>query len=141
MVIIVSREKERAMSENRQILERYYERVFNAREIDAIGEYWADEQMMGAVTRGCLTYFEAFPDLHISLDELIAEDNRVFVRSTITGTHDGEYKGIAPTGRNVATDCAEVYRLVDGKIVGYWCLLNVAGLMRQLTEESVATGA
>ena len=65
----------------------------------------------------------------------------MFVRSTMTGTHDGEYKGIAPTGRNVAADCAEVYRLADGKIVGYWCLLNVAGLMRQLTEERVAATA
>jgi predicted ester cyclase len=116
----------------------YYERVFNGREIDAIGEYWADERMMEAVTRGCLTYFDAFPDLHISLDELIAEDDRVFVRSTMTGTHDGEYKGIAPTGRNVAAECAEVFRLADGKIVGYWCQLDVAGLMRQLTEQPVA---
>ena len=91
------------------------------------------------MTRGCLTYFEAFPDLHISVDEMIAEGDRVFVRTTMTGTHDGEYKGIAPTGRNVATDCAEVFRLDDeGKIVGYWCLTNVAGLMRQLTEERVS---
>ena len=59
----------------------------------------------------------------------------------MTGTHDGEYKGIAPTGRNVAADCAEVYRLADGKIVGYWCLLNVAGMMRQLTEERVVATA
>jgi predicted ester cyclase len=95
--------------------------------------------MRDAVTRGCMSYLEAFPDLHISLDELIAEDDRVFVRSTMTGTHDGEYKGIAPTGRNVASDCAEVFRLSDGKIVGYWCLMNVAGLMRQLTEEQVPT--
>jgi predicted ester cyclase len=64
----------------------------------------------------------------------IAEDDRVFVRSTMTGTNDGEYKGITPTGRNVAADCAEVFRLSGGKIVGHWCLMNVAGLMRQLTE-------
>ena len=129
------------MPDNKEVIGRYYEQVFNNREIDAIGDYWADQKMREAVTRGCLSYFEAFPDLHISLDELIAEDDRVFVRSTLTGTHDGEYKGIAPTGRNVAADCAEVFRLADGKIVGYWCLLNVAGLMRQLTEESVAVGA
>jgi predicted ester cyclase len=126
---------------NKQIIERYYEQVFNGRDVDSIGEYWADERMREAVTGGCLSYFDAFPDLHISLDELIAEDERVFVRTTMTGTHDGEYKGIAPTGRNVATDCAEVYRLADGKIVGYWCLLNVAGLMRQLTEEPVTASA
>lgn len=128
------------MSDSKEVIGRYYEQVFNNREIDAIGDYWADQKMKDAATRGCLSYLDAFPDLHISLDELIAEDDRVFVRSTMTGTHDGEYKGIAPTGRNVSADCAEVYRLADGKIVGYWCLLNVAGLMRQLTEESVTAG-
>jgi nucleotide-binding universal stress UspA family protein len=62
---------------------------------------------------------------------------RGFARSTITGTQDGEYKGIAPTGRHVASDRAEGLRRADGKIVGYWCLMNVAGLMRQRTEERV----
>ena len=129
------------MQSGKEIIAKYYEQVFNGRELDAMGDYWADQQMREAVTRGCLSYFEAFPDLHVSLEEMIAEDDRVFVRTTMTGTHDGEYKGIAPTGRNVATDCAEVFRLSDGKIVGYWCLTNVAGLMRQLTEESVTAAA
>ncbi len=126
------------MASGKEIIGRYYDEVFNGRELDAIGDYWADQKMREAVTRGCMTYFDAFPDLHIAVDEMIAEDDRIFVRSTMTGTHDGEYKGIAPTGRNIATDCAEVFRLEDGKIVGYWCLTNVAGLMRQLTEERVS---
>jgi predicted ester cyclase len=129
------------MTDSKELLTRYYEQVFNGRDVASIADYWADEQMCEAVTRGCLSYFDSCPDLHISLDEMIAEDDKVFVRSTMTGTHDGEYKGIAPTGRNVAADCAEVYRLADGKIVGYWCLLNVAGMMRQLTEERVTANA
>jgi predicted ester cyclase len=127
--------EEAAMSDNKEVLQRYYQQVFNSRELDAIGDYWADQKLRDMVTRGCMSYFDSFPDLHVSVDEMIAEDDRVFVRSTMTGTHDGGYKGIAPTGRNVATDCAEVYRFADGKIVGYWCLTNVAGLVRQLTEE------
>ena len=55
------------------------------------------------------------------------------------GTHDGEYKGIPPTGRHVAAESAEIFRVSDGRFVGYWCLTNVAGLMRQLTEEVTAT--
>lgn len=86
-------------------------------------------------------YFEAFPDLHIALDDVIAEGDRVFVRSTMTGTHDGEYKGIPATGRHVAAESAEVFRVADGRFVGYWCLTNVAGLMRQLTEEPVTAAA
>src|SRR4029450_10981458 len=90
---------------------------------------------------GCFRYFEAFPDLHIALDDVIAEGDRVFVRSTMTGTHDGEYKGIPATGRHLAAESAEVFRVADGRFVGYWCLANVAGLMRQLTEDvAVTTG-
>jgi predicted ester cyclase len=58
----------------------------------------------------------------------------------LTGTHDGEYKGIPATGRHVAAESAEVFRIRDDKFAGYWCLTNVAGLMRQLTEEQ-AVGA
>ena len=62
-------------------------------------------------------------------------------RSTMTGTHDGEYKGIPPAGRHVSAESAEVFRIADGKFAGYWCLAKVAGLMRQLTEEPVTAGS
>ena len=124
------------------LVERYYAQVLNGRDLDAVGDFFADERVVEGVKRGCFAYFEAFPDLHVSLDELISEGDAVFLRSTMTGTHDGEYKGIPPTGRHIAAESAEVYRIADGKFVGYWCLANVAGLMRQLTEEApVAAGA
>ena len=126
------------MSEqNKELVRRDYEEVLNGRNLDADGDYYADERIVEGVRRGCFSYFTAFPDLHVSLDELIAEGDAVFLRSTMTGTHDGEYKGIPPTGRHVAAETAEVFRIVEGKFVGYWCLANVAGLMRQLTEEQV----
>ncbi len=126
------------MSEqNKELVRRYYHEILNGRNLDAVGDYFADERIVEGVRRGCFSYFTAFPDLHCSLDELIAEGDSVFLRSTMTGTHDGEYKGIPPTGRHIASESAEVYRIADGKFVGYWCLSNVAGLMRQLTEEPV----
>ena len=127
--------------ENKDIVREYYARVINGRELDAVGEFFADERMVEGVKSGCFRYFEAFPDMHVALDDLIAEGDRVFLRSTLTGTHDGEYKGIPATGRHVATECAEVFRIADGKFVGYWCLTNVAGLMRQLTDEPAAVPA
>ena len=129
------------MSEqNKQIVRDYYARVLNGRDLEAVADYFADERMVEGVKAGCFRYFEAFPDLHVALDEVIAEGDRVFLRSTMTGTHDGEYKGIPPTGRRIAAESAEVFRVADGKFVGYWCLANVAGIMRQLTEEvAVAT--
>ena len=127
------------MSEQgKQVVRDYYDRVINGRDLDAVADFFADERMVEGVRKGCFSYFEAFPDMHVSLDELIAEGESVFLRSTLTGTHDGEYKGIPATGRHVATECAEVFRIRDGKFAGYWCLTNVAGLMRQLTEEPAA---
>ena len=127
--------------QNKARVREYYERVLNGRDLDAVDQFFADERMVEGVRRGCFGYFNAFPDLHISLDELIAEGDKVFVRTTMTGTHDGEYKGIDPTGRHVSTDCAEVFRISDGNFIGYWCLTNVAGLTRQLTEEQAAVAA
>ena len=130
------------MSEqNKELVRKYYEEVINGRNLDAVVDYFADERIVEGVRRGCFSYFTAFPDLHVSLDELIAEADTVFLRSTLTGTHDGEYKGIPRTGRHVAAEAAEVFRIAGGKFVGYWCLTNVAGLMRQITEEQVVAPA
>ena len=130
------------MSDQAKALVRsWYAEVMNGRELDRVGEYFADERIAEGIRRGCFAYFQSFPDLHISIDELIAEGDKVFCRSTMTGTHDGEYKGIPPTGRHVSAESAEVFRIVDGKFAGYWCLANVAGLMRQLTEEQVVAPA
>jgi hypothetical protein len=127
--------------ENKETVRRYYDDVLNGRNLEAVGDYFVDEPVVEMVKRGCFSYFEAFPDLHLSIDELIADGDKVFCRSTMTGTHDGEYKGIPATGRHIASESAEVFRVVDGRFVGYWCLSNVAGLMRQLTEERVASVA
>jgi predicted ester cyclase len=121
--------------QNKQLVRAYYDRVLNGRDLDAVGDFFADERIVEMVRGGCFRYFESFPDLHVALDDVIAEDDKVFVRSTMTGTHDGEYKGIPATGRHVAAESAETYRIADGMFVGYWCLTNVAGLMRQITED------
>lgn len=126
---------------NKDVVRRYYERVLNGRDLEAVDEFFADERLVEGIRRGCFSYFQAFPDLHVSVDDLIAEGDRVFCRSTMTGTHDGEYKGIPATGRNVAAESAEVFRVADGRFVGYWCLANVAGLMRQITEEAPVSAA
>ena len=127
--------------ENKEVVREYYARVINGRDLEAVGEFFVDDRMVEGVKSGCFRYFEAFPDMHVALDDLIAEGDRVFLRSTMTGTHDGDYKGLEPTGRHVSTECAEVFHVQDGTFAGYWCLTNVAGLMRQLTEEPAVASA
>ena len=122
---------------NKALVRRYYDQVLNGRDLDAVEEYFADERRVEGVRRGCFAYFTGFPDLHIAIDEMIAEGDKVFVPTTMTGTHDGEIKGIPATGRHVAVESAEVYTIAHGKFAGYWCQADVAGMLRQLTEEKV----
>jgi steroid delta-isomerase-like uncharacterized protein len=134
--------EEDVMSEqNKDLVRRYYDQVLNGGDLDAVVDYFADERTAAGVRKGCFFFFQAFPDLHVSLDEFVAEGDRVFLRSTMTGTHDGEFQGIPATGRHIAAESAEVFRIADGKFVGYWCMVNVAGLMHQLTEELVTARA
>jgi predicted ester cyclase len=129
------------MSEaNKQLIRRYYQE-WNSGNLDVIDELFADSRVAAGVRRGCGAYLAAFPDLHASIEEMVAEGDKVAVRSTMTGTQDGEIKGIAPTGRQVSMDSAEIYRIKDGKFVAYWCQADVAGLMRQLTEEPAAVSS
>ncbi len=126
--------------ENKELVRRYY-RALNAYEFDAIADFYAEERLGAGVGRGFATYQGAFPDLHLSIEELIAEDDKVVCRSIFTGTQDGEIKGVAPTGRAVSVDMAEIYRVKDGKFVSYWCQTDVAGMLRQLTDASALASA
>jgi predicted ester cyclase len=126
--------------ENKELVRRYY-REWNAGNVAVIDELFADEKLAAGVRRGSDVYRAAFPDLHSSLEELIAEGDKVVCRTIMTGTHDGEIKGIAATGRQVAVDIAEIYRIANGRFVGYWCQADVAGMTRQLTEERPVAAA
>lgn len=75
----------------------------------------------------------AFPDLKLTLDEFIAEGDRVVVRWTMRGTHLGEMRGgIAPTGKPFTVTGTTTNRIVDGKIAEAWGSIDLLGLMLQL---------
>jgi predicted ester cyclase len=120
--------------ENKELVRRHY-RELNAGNYDVILESFADSERAAMVKNATERYAAGFPDMHLSVEELIAEDDKVFCRAILTGTQDGDFKGIAPTGRQVSVDYAEVYRIENGKFASYWCQLDVAGMTRQLTEE------
>jgi steroid delta-isomerase-like uncharacterized protein len=74
----------------------------------------------------------AFPDLHVTVEDAIAEGDRVVGRNTVTGTHRGEYMGLPPTGRTVLYDEIFIFRVTDGRIVETWGVVDVLSQMRQL---------
>lgn len=73
-----------------------------------------------------------FADLHITVEDLIAEGDRVVARNSVTGIHRGEYLGHAPTGRSVTYDEIFIFRFVDGRIAETWGVVDVFSQMRQI---------
>jgi predicted ester cyclase len=74
----------------------------------------------------------AYPDLRITTEDLIAEGDKVVARNTVTGTHQGEYMGIAPTGNAVTYKEIFIARFRDGQIVETWGVVDVLAQLRQL---------
>ena len=83
----------------------------------------------------------AYPDLHITVEDLIAEGDKVVSSNSVTGTHRGEYMGIPPTGKSVTYNEIFIFRFLNGRIAETWGVVDVLSLMRQLgaiQERSVA---
>jgi predicted ester cyclase len=84
--------------------------------------------------KGLVMMFRAaFPDWVETVEDVIAEDDKVVIRVTGRGTHEGEFQGIPPTGRQVAATGVGIGRIEDGRIVEAWAAYDALGLMQQLT--------
>ena len=77
-------------------------------------------------------FLTAFPDAHYTLEDLIAEGDKVAYRYTFRATHQGEFMGIPPTGKQVSWTGIGIDRFKDGKFVETWFNMDMLGLMQQL---------
>jgi steroid delta-isomerase-like uncharacterized protein len=78
------------------------------------------------------TLYRAFPDLHITVEDLVEEGDEIAARQTVTGTHRGEYMGLAPTGKSVSYNEIFIFRFERGRIAETWGVVDVLSQMRQL---------
>lgn len=74
----------------------------------------------------------AFPDITLTVEDVIVEGDRAAFRSTIRGTHRGDFAGLAPTGREVTVGLVDVVRIENGRFAEQWGGPDMADLMRQL---------
>ncbi len=77
-------------------------------------------------------YRSAFPDLHFTVEEVIADGDKVVARYSARGTHKGELNGIAPTGKSTNVSGVTIARIANGKVAESWVNWDALGLMRQL---------
>ncbi|MBL9171439.1 MAG: ester cyclase [Verrucomicrobiales bacterium] len=131
------------MHNNSTIVRRFIQDVLNEGKVDAAGEFFWDDMVeqvplpgqgpglagLKDVLRGLRA---AFPDMHWSVEEQIAEGDKVVTRFEWTGTHRGEFLGVGATGRPVRVWGVVIDRLEAGKIKDTRIIMDTMGLMVQL---------
>lgn len=132
-----------ATDDNKALVRRLFDDVINPGELDRasalVAAEFAEHNPMPGQAPGLEGFKQvvtslraAFPDLHITIDELVAEADLVSARLTARGTHKGPFQGIPPKGKSVAWEGISILRIEDGKIVERWFHADVLGLRLQL---------
>jgi C-1 hydroxylase len=74
----------------------------------------------------------AFPDLHVTIEDIISEGDKVWVRLKETATHRGEYRGLAPTGNKLSYKVVAIWRIIHGKCIEGWIVYDQVDFLKQL---------
>ena len=133
------------MSEgNKNIVKRLFEEVWNKGNTQMVDElftpnYAHHDPSTPDVGRGpesekkrVAHYRAAFPDLHLTIEDILTEGETVIARWSCKGTHKGDLNGIAPTGKHIHMSGISISRLVNGKVAEGWVNWDALGLMQQL---------
>ena len=146
---------------NKAIVTRFYEAVWNDRNLSVADEIFADDcvthqlhsgaesegvpRRPGDVKHHVTEWLEAFPDLRFEVEQMLAEGDQVMSRCVMHGTHAGSWNGVPATGKQVSMRMFVVHRIVSGKIVEDWVLVEALGFFQQLglvppTQEILSRG-
>lgn len=141
------------MTDNKENCRRIFEEVWNEHNLNLIdelvdAEYVHNDASLPEPRRGLeaykqfvTLYHRAFPDIHFTIEHMIAEDDMVVIRWTLTGTHKGDLPTLAATGRPISLSGISIARFRDGKGIESWNNWDGLGMMQQLGAIQVqATG-
>jgi predicted ester cyclase len=118
--------------ENKAVVRREQEELWNhTGNLDAAEELFAPEQAKAAKQEAA-DFRRGFPDVVSTIEDLIAEGDKVVARWRCRATHQGEYMGIPPSSKEVEFTGISVYRIERGKIAESWNVEDKLGLMRQI---------
>ena len=129
--------------ENKALFERLITEVFGRGNLNVVDELIAQDVIdhdpvpgqepgVAGLKAGAKMFRSAFPDLNVTVEDLIAEGDKVVARVTTTGTHKGDFMGIPATGRSISVKEFHIVRILNGKAVEHWGLEDSLGMMQQL---------
>jgi steroid delta-isomerase-like uncharacterized protein len=124
---------------NRQLVRRLYEECINPNQLELLSRFVADGYVGPQGDRGPSAYAatltslrQGFPDVRFSVEDLVAEGDRVAVRWTWLGTHAGTFNGIPASARSVRNEGIAIYQLEAGKITRSWLQVDRLGVLQQI---------
>lgn len=131
-------------SDNERLVRNFVEIIKNKRELGRIGEFFANDyvehnEVVGSFGGGIEGYqrflahlFEAYPDDKVTIEQIIATDDRVAYRASETGTNKGTFLNIPATGKQATWTEIQFFRIENGRIVEHWVDVDFYGWMQQL---------
>jgi predicted ester cyclase len=135
-------------SANKQVVRKLYDECINPGRLDRLGELVSDdfvgpqgERGPAGFAAGIAGLRAGLPDIVVTIEDLIAEDDRVTVRSTWHATHTGTFRGIPPTGKRITNTSITIYQLADHKVVHSWIESDRLGTLQQMGVSPEAMGS
>jgi steroid delta-isomerase-like uncharacterized protein len=137
------REAQPETERNKAVVRRFIEEVQNNKNMELFDELNAEDFVNLSAPPGMASdraggkmflggFLSAFPDSQVTIDDMVAEGDRVATKKTFTGTHTGEGIGIPPTGSRVTIQYVDILRLRDGRIIEHWLSMDQLSFMQQL---------
>lgn len=129
---------------NKTLVRNFIETIFNERDLEAADDFLVEDyreyatgngesfQNREEFKSGNADFLAAFPDLKVTEDGCLAEENTVVYRHTMTGTHQGKIMGVEPTGNEIILENAGVFQIEDGKTADLYLYADNISLMGQL---------
>lgn len=133
-----------SIQENKEFARRWNEEIWGQQNLAVIDDFVAEEfvghdpsrpePVRGpeGVREVVEMLFSAFPDTEVDLEEVVAEGDRIAMRITASGTHEGEFMGIEPTGEETEVSVMTFHQIEDGKAVKEWQIVDTLGMLQQL---------
>ena len=139
----VTAEAQSESERNKAVVRRFIEEVQNKKNMDLFDELNAPDFVNLSAPPGMASdreggkmflggFLSAFPDSQVTVDDMIAEGDRVVTKKSFVGTHTGEFAGIPPSGKTVSLQYVDILRLRDGKIIEHWLCMDQLTFLQQL---------
>lgn len=132
------------VEQNKRIVQRFVEEVVNGGNMRVLSDLVSPEHVSHVplgdhygpegVRIDVCGFRSAFPDLHLTIESIVGEEDYVVFRFVARGTHHGPFMGVPPTGRRVEIDGLSMERLRDGKTIERWLQYDTAALLQQLGD-------